>query len=109
MLLDPEVESQRARAIDVLRACSHEFGLKGSGGSYGHHQVWARDSMIALLGGAVFIEQVFALPGMGQLAVSSASISDVPMGVAYAVMVGFAVVLAGVGIFLLDRGVGLRS
>jgi len=24
-------------------------------------------------------------------------------------MVGFAVVLAGVGIFLLDRGVGLRS
>ena len=36
-------------------------------------------------------------------------ISDVPMGVAYAVMVGFAVVLAGVGIFLLDRGVGLRS
>ncbi len=34
---------------------------------------------LALIGGAIFIEQVFALPGMGQLAVSSATISDVPM------------------------------
>lgn len=32
-----------------------------------------------LLGGAVFIEQVFALGGMGQLATSSATINDVPM------------------------------
>lgn len=32
-----------------------------------------------LLGGAVFIEQVFALAGMGQLAASSAQIQDVPM------------------------------
>jgi peptide/nickel transport system permease protein len=36
-------------------------------------------TMIALLGGTVFIEQVFALPGMGQLTVSAAYISDVPM------------------------------
>jgi peptide/nickel transport system permease protein len=36
-------------------------------------------TMIALLGGTVFIEQVFALPGMGQLTVSAATISDVPM------------------------------
>ena len=36
-------------------------------------------TMIALLGGAIFIEQVFALPGMGQLAVSASTISDVPM------------------------------
>jgi peptide/nickel transport system permease protein len=32
-----------------------------------------------LLGGAVFIEQVFALPAMGQLANQSAQINDVPM------------------------------
>lgn len=32
-----------------------------------------------LLGGAVFIEQVFALPGMGQLANQSAQVNDVPM------------------------------
>jgi len=36
-------------------------------------------TMFALLGGAVFIEQVFALPGMGQLATSAAQTSDVPM------------------------------
>ena len=36
-------------------------------------------TMIALLGGAVFIEQIFALPGMGQLANASAQINDVPM------------------------------
>jgi peptide/nickel transport system permease protein len=36
-------------------------------------------TMLGLLGGAVFIEQVFALPGMGQLAVASAQIIDVPM------------------------------
>lgn len=33
----------------------------------------------ALLGGAVFIEQVFALPGMGQLANMAAQINDVPL------------------------------
>jgi ABC-2 type transport system permease protein len=36
-------------------------------------------------------------------------ITDIPLGVAYAVMTGFAVVLAAVGLRLLDRGVGLRS
>lgn len=36
-------------------------------------------TLLNLLGGAVFIEQVFALPGIGQLAASSAKIFDVPM------------------------------
>ncbi|CED89952.1 ABC transporter permease [Actinomyces succiniciruminis] len=36
-------------------------------------------TVFSLLGGAVFIEQVFALPGLGQLANSSAQIFDVPM------------------------------
>ncbi len=36
-------------------------------------------------------------------------ISDVPLGIAYGVMAGFAVVLAGIGLYLLERGVGLRS
>ncbi|ABW09892.1 binding-protein-dependent transport systems inner membrane component [Parafrankia sp. EAN1pec] len=34
---------------------------------------------LGLLGGAVFVEQVFALPGMGQLANQSAQVNDVPM------------------------------
>jgi ABC-2 type transport system permease protein len=36
-------------------------------------------------------------------------ITDVPMGVAYAVMFAFAIALAAIGLFLLNRGVGLRS
>jgi peptide/nickel transport system permease protein len=34
---------------------------------------------LALIGGAIFIEQVFALPGMGQLSVTSAQQGDVPL------------------------------
>ena len=36
-------------------------------------------------------------------------ISDVPVWVAYALMLGFVVVLATLGLWLLKRGVGLRS
>jgi len=36
-------------------------------------------------------------------------VSDVPLWVAYALMLGFAAVLAGLGLWLLKRGVGLRS
>jgi ABC-2 type transport system permease protein len=36
-------------------------------------------------------------------------ITDVPMGIAYAVMLAFAVALAAIGLFVLNRGVGLRS
>jgi peptide/nickel transport system permease protein len=34
---------------------------------------------LGLLGGAIFIEQVFALPGLGQLSVTSAQQGDVPL------------------------------
>jgi peptide/nickel transport system permease protein len=34
---------------------------------------------LGLLGGAIFIEQVFALPGLGQLSVTSAQQGDVPI------------------------------
>ena len=46
-----------------------------------------------LLGGAVFIEQVFALAGMGQMANTAAQIQDVPM-VMGAVLVTIVIVLA---------------
>jgi peptide/nickel transport system permease protein len=63
-------------------------------------------TMIGLLGGAVFIELVFALPGMGQLANSSAQISDVPM-VMGTVLVTVLIVL--VVNFLGDLGVTLLN
>ena len=36
-------------------------------------------------------------------------ITDVSLGVAFAVMVGFAIALTAIGLYLLDRGIGLRS
>ena len=36
-------------------------------------------------------------------------VTDVHMGLAYAVMIAFAVALASISLYLLDRGVGLRS
>ncbi|MFT3888191.1 MAG: ABC transporter permease [Arachnia sp.] len=63
-------------------------------------------TMIALLGGTVFIEQIFAIPGMGQLANSAAQISDVPM-VMGTVLVTIAIVL--VVNFVGDLGVTLLN
>jgi hypothetical protein len=40
----------RAEATAVIKLCSTPDGLKASGAAIGHHQVWARDSMITLLG-----------------------------------------------------------
>jgi glycogen debranching enzyme len=39
-----------AAAIETLRLCCGPWGLKASGLPVGHHQVWARDSMITSLG-----------------------------------------------------------
>jgi len=55
-----------------------------------------------LLGGAVFIETVFAMPGMGQLAVQSAAISDVPMVMGTVLVTTVIVLLVN---FLGDLGV----
>lgn len=44
------IESVRRDAAAVLIRCCHPSGLKASGGETGHHQVWARDTGIALLG-----------------------------------------------------------
>jgi glycogen debranching enzyme len=37
-------------AIESLRRCCSQWGLKASGSPLGHQQIWARDSMIASLG-----------------------------------------------------------
>jgi hypothetical protein len=43
-------DSLYGAAIESLRRCCCQWGLKASGGPRGHHQIWARDSMIASLG-----------------------------------------------------------
>ena len=45
-----EVNAAYQAAIQSLRRCCCQWGLKASGRLVGHHQIWARDSMIALLG-----------------------------------------------------------
>jgi hypothetical protein len=42
-------------AVAALKLCATEIGMKASGFDHGHQQVWARDSMITLLG-ARFVE-----------------------------------------------------
>jgi hypothetical protein len=39
-----------AKAVSVLKLCATDAGMQASGSRVGHRQVWARDSMIALLG-----------------------------------------------------------
>ncbi|MBI4910099.1 MAG: glycogen debranching protein [Acidobacteria bacterium] len=45
-----ELDAARQAAVQVLRDCSHAGGMNASAGKSGHCQVWARDSMITLLG-----------------------------------------------------------
>ena len=45
-----QVDATYGDAIESLRRCCCEWGLKASGRPLGHHQIWARDSMIASLG-----------------------------------------------------------
>lgn len=44
------VDTTYKDAIDSLRRCCCPSGLKASGSTLGHRQIWARDSMIAALG-----------------------------------------------------------
>lgn len=43
-------ETAYEKALGILDACLHPMGIKASGLSDGYPQVWARDSMITLLG-----------------------------------------------------------
>ncbi|GAA3909038.1 ABC transporter permease [Microbacterium invictum] len=53
---------------------------------------------IGLLGGAVIVEQVFAIPGMGQLAVRATSLGDLP--VVLGVVIAFAVIVIIVNLLI---------
>ncbi|KQP56019.1 ABC transporter permease [Agreia sp. Leaf283] len=61
---------------------------------------------LGLLGGALFIESVFALPGVGQLANLSAQAGDVPMVMGTVI---FAMILILVVNFLADLFVGILN
>ena len=69
------VRTLRARGIPE-RAVVWRHVLRNSAGP---GMIALSLTVIALMGGTVFIEQVFALPGLGQMTLSSALISDVPL------------------------------
>jgi peptide/nickel transport system permease protein len=53
---------------------------------------------IGLLGGAVIVEQVFAIPGMGQLTVRATTLGDIP--VVMGVVIAFAVIVVIVNLLI---------
>lgn len=57
---------------------------------------------IGLLGGAVIIEQIFAIPGLGQISVSATSQGDVPLVMGLVVAVGAIVVIVNLLIDLIQ-------
>lgn len=50
------LEEAYKRAVYVLKVCSTKNGLYASGGKKGYRGVWARDSMISMLGGSFLSE-----------------------------------------------------
>jgi peptide/nickel transport system permease protein len=58
-------------------------------------------SFVGLLGGAVIVEEVFAIPGLGQVAVSATSQGDIPMVMGLVVAVGTLVILVNLTIDIL--------
>jgi Binding-protein-dependent transport system inner membrane component len=59
-------------------------------------------SFVGLLGGAVIVEEVFGIPGLGQVSVSSTTQSDIPMVMGLVVAVGTIVILVNLVIDILQ-------
>ncbi|HLT67156.1 MAG TPA: ABC transporter permease, partial [Microbacterium sp.] len=58
---------------------------------------------IGLLGGAVFVERVFAIPGMGQVLVTSTAQGDLPLVLGVVLVTTLIVVIVNL---VIDLGVG---
>ena len=59
-------------------------------------------SFVGLLGGAVIVETVFGIPGLGQISVSSTTQSDIPTVMGLVVAVGTIVILVNLAIDILQ-------
>lgn len=79
------VRTLRSRGLGINRVV-YKHVLRNAGGPA---LALLAVQFIGLLGGAVIVEQVFALPGIGQLAVQATTVSDIPivMGVVIATAV----------------------
>src|SRR6185295_4021453 len=59
-------------------------------------------SFVGLLGGAVIIEQIFGIPGLGQVAVLATSQGDVPLVMGLVVAIGVLVIVVNLVVDLLQ-------
>ncbi|WP_281533982.1 ABC transporter permease subunit [Cryobacterium breve] len=57
---------------------------------------------VGLLGGAVIVEQIFAIPGLGQVAVTATTQGDIPMVMGLVVATAIIVVIVNLLIDLLQ-------
>ena len=64
---------------------------------------------IGLLGGAVFVEQIFALPGIGQLAINATLSTDIPVVMGVVVVTAIVVVIGNLLIDLTQAAVNPKA
>ncbi len=57
---------------------------------------------VGLLGGAVFVEQIFAIPGLGQVAVSATSAGDIPLVMGLVIVTAVLVVVLNLAVDLVQ-------
>ena len=57
---------------------------------------------VGLIGGAIFVEVIFAIPGLGQVAVGATSLGDIPLVLGLVIAVTVLVVLVNLVVDLLQ-------
>ena len=73
------IEEAYSRALEVLRACSTDYGFKASALEGGYPQVWARDSMITALGALLTGEEQLAAAARASLETLARTQTDLGM------------------------------
>lgn len=94
------VRTLRSRGLSSRRVVGRHVLRNASGPALAVLAV----QFIGLLGGAVIVEQVFAIPGLGQLAVSSTVKADIPMVMGLVVSTALIVVIVNLLIDLAQAG-----
>jgi peptide/nickel transport system permease protein len=86
------VRTLRSRGLSMRRVVAKHV-LRNAGGPA---LAVLAVQFIGLLGGAVIVEQIFAIPGLGQLAVSSTVKADIPMVMGLVVATALLVVIVNI-------------
>lgn len=97
-LRDDYVRTLRSRGLSERRIILKHVLRNAAGPALAVLAVY----FVGLLGGAVIVEQVFAIPGLGQVAVQSTTQGDIPMVMGLVVAVGMLVILFNLFVDLLQ-------